>query len=376
MTPQASASKNQTLQTKTKDQMSKELAVVNPETQIVEFSAFGNIKCFEDAQRMAKALCSSTIVPTNYQGEANIGSCVIALEISNRIGASVLAVMQNLYIVHGKPGWSSQFLISCVNASRKFSPLRYKMTGEKGKDSWGCIAWATDKTGEVLESPEVTIEMAKAEGWYGKNGSKWKTMPELMLRYRTATLFARLYAPELTMGIQTTEEISDVIDVEATTTTVPASPSFAPRVLDAPAAAPATTTKPKATTKPKSPPPHDTANQTKQPATPATPPAPKPEEKQPEAEVTKTEETELAPAPAAPAADPNDTPEIVDLKAAIAEGGVTPEQVVAFATKKGVLKEGADKDLATLSDILDSKIPVLAKMIRTKGQALKEMKEG
>jgi len=157
-----------------------------------QFSAFGSISDFENAQRMAKALCSSSIVPANYQGDSNLGSCVIALEISNRIGASVLAVMQNLYVVHGKPGWSSQFLISCVNASRKFTPLRYRMTGEKGKDSWGCIAWATDKTGEVLESPEVTIEMAKAEGWYGKNGSKWKTMPELMLRYRTATLFARL----------------------------------------------------------------------------------------------------------------------------------------------------------------------------------------
>lgn len=181
-----------------------------------EFSAFGNISNFEDAQRMAKALCSSAIVPDTYRGDQNLGSCVIALEISNRIGASVLAVMQNLYVIHGKPGWSSQFLISCVNASRKFSPLRYKMTGNKADDSWGCIAWATDKTGEALESPEVTIGMAKAEGWYQKNGSKWKTMPELMLRYRTATLFARLYAPELTMGIQTADEIQDIVDVEST----------------------------------------------------------------------------------------------------------------------------------------------------------------
>lgn len=197
--------------------MSNELALAATEkSHIEEFSAFGNISHFENAQRMAKALCSSSIVPAAYQGDSNLGSCVIALEISNRIGASVLAVMQNLYVVHGKPGWSSQFLISCVNASRKFTPLRYKMTGEKGKDSWGCVAWAQDKTGEILESPEVTIDMAKAEGWYGKNGSKWKTMPELMLRYRTATLFARLYAPELTMGIQTTDEIQDVIEVQAT----------------------------------------------------------------------------------------------------------------------------------------------------------------
>ena len=184
-----------------------------------EFSAFGSIQHFESAQRMAKALYSSSIVPETYRGEGKLGDCIIALEISNRIGASVLAVMQNLYIVHGRPAWSSQFLISCVNASRKFSPLRYKMTGTNGQDDWGCIAWATDKTGEVLESPEVTIKISKEEGWFNRNGSKWKTMPELMLRYRAATFFTRLYAPEITMGIKTDDE---VIDIDSTVVVEPA----------------------------------------------------------------------------------------------------------------------------------------------------------
>ena len=157
---------------------------------------------------MAKLLTSSSIVPQSYRD--NIADSVIALEMANRIGANPLAVMQNLYIVHGRPAWSSQFLISCINASGKFTPLRYKMTGTRGSDDWGCLAWAVDKSGERLEGPEVTIGTAKAEGWLQKNGSKWKTMPELMLRYRAATLFARLFAPELTMGIQTDDEVIDI----------------------------------------------------------------------------------------------------------------------------------------------------------------------
>lgn len=181
--------------------------------EVRNFSAFGNITDFENAQRMARALCSSPMVPDVYRGEANIGSCIIALEMANRIGANVLAVMQNLYIVHGKPAWSSQFLIACVNASGRFSPMRYRMTGEKGADSYGCVAWAQDKAGVTLESPEISVAMAKAEGWFQKNGSKWKTMPELMLRYRAATLFTRLYAPELTMGIRTEDEAHDIIDI-------------------------------------------------------------------------------------------------------------------------------------------------------------------
>lgn len=185
------------------------LAVVQTVKNTNDGGAFSSIEKFEAAQRMAKVLCASSIVPQSYKD--NLADCVIALEMANRIGANPLAVMQNLYIVHGRPAWSSQFLISCVNASGKFSPLRYRETGTQGTDSWGCVAWAQDRTGERLESPEVTIGMAKAEGWHGKNGSKWKTMPQLMLRYRAATLFARLFAPELTMGIQCDDEIIDIV---------------------------------------------------------------------------------------------------------------------------------------------------------------------
>src|SRR5690606_41650747 len=59
-----------------------------------------------------------------------------------------------------------------------------------------CTAWAIEaRTGERLESAEISMEMAVKEGWYQKNGSKWQTMPEQMLRYRAASFFGRIYAP-------------------------------------------------------------------------------------------------------------------------------------------------------------------------------------
>ena len=198
--------------------MSDEMAVVVKEQKAVVSLAdvFGSVSSFEAAQRIGKMLSTSSMVPDTYKGDGNIGNCVIALEMANRIGMNVVSVMQNLYIVHGRPAWSSQFLIACINASGKFSPLRYLLDGQEGQDSWGCRAWATDRSGEKLVGPLVTIGMAKLEGWYGKNGSKWKTMPELMLRYRAATLFARLYSPELTMGIMTADEVEDVRDMVPT----------------------------------------------------------------------------------------------------------------------------------------------------------------
>lgn len=174
--------------------------------------------------RRAQAYAASKLVPVQFQGEANVPNCIMALELADRLGISELAVMQHLYVVHGKPGWSSTFLIACINASRKFSPLRFEVRdGEKKSDGNRkyqdriCIAWALDReTNDRLESPPVSIEMAHLEGWATKSGSKWQTMPELMLRYRAATLFARLYAPEITLGFKSAEELEDAEPVRAT----------------------------------------------------------------------------------------------------------------------------------------------------------------
>jgi hypothetical protein len=162
---------------------------------------------FELSQRKAKMYASSTMVPKEYQD--NIANVVIAQNMADRMGADLLMVMQNLYIVHGKPGWSSQFLIACFNSCGRFSSIRYRLDGEG--DNYGCVAYATElETGEVVESVRVTIGMAKAEGWYGKAGSKWKTMHDLMLRYRSATFLVRCTAPEIGMGLPTADEITDI----------------------------------------------------------------------------------------------------------------------------------------------------------------------
>jgi len=89
--------------------------------------------------------------------------------------------------------------------------------------------------------PLVTIKLAKDEGWAGKTGSKWKTMPQLMLMYRAGAWFGRTYAPELTMGLQTREEAQDVIDIDDdgnVMTTVSELRNGAPAADDAPQDAP------------------------------------------------------------------------------------------------------------------------------------------
>jgi hypothetical protein len=167
---------------------------------------------FDLMQRVSKAFASSTLVPQQYQG--NIANCMIALNLARRLNADELMVMQNLYIVHGNPGWSSKFLIASVNTCGRFSALRYEWRGQEGAGDFGCRAWAIEReTGERLDGAWVDWTMVKAEGWDKKNGSKWKTMPQQMFIYRAAAFWQRAYAPEISMGLSTAEELADVIDV-------------------------------------------------------------------------------------------------------------------------------------------------------------------
>ena len=172
----------------------------------------GSKSSWDLARVQAVTFSESTIIPKDFQ--KNPANCLIALNMASRLGADPLMVMQNLYIVHGNPGWSSQFLISTFNTCGRFSAIRYEFSGTPGSDDYGCRAWSVEnKTGERLLGSIVTIAISKAEGWYAKAGSKWPNMPDQMLMYRAASWFVRAYAPEISMGLQTVEELNDTIDM-------------------------------------------------------------------------------------------------------------------------------------------------------------------
>ena len=195
---------------------------------------FGSIQDFESAQRIATALAKSSLVPANYQG--NLPNCLIALEYAGQCRMSVMAVMQNLNIIQGRPSWSASFLIASVNASGKFSPLRYERK-DMGKSSINVVTWSGDKqnrqkhekaitiddyafrayakdraSGELLYGPWISMGMAHKEGWTARAGNKYDSMGETMLMYRAASSFTRLYCPEISMGMHTSEEVADFVE--------------------------------------------------------------------------------------------------------------------------------------------------------------------
>ena len=215
-------------------QASSALAAVEPAppaqaapTEVLQ--VFSGLAAFDAAQRMARALCSSTLVPREYQGQQGLANSLIALEIAGRMRLSPLVVMQNMTPIHGRPTWSSKFLIATVNASGRFSPLRFVF--DNPQNPTRCHAVATDKaTAEVLEGETITLELARKEGWWsrkdrqGNETSKWQTMTGQMLRYRAAAWWANVYCPEIALGLITQEEALDIEPVKAVQVE-PAAPS-------------------------------------------------------------------------------------------------------------------------------------------------------
>lgn len=182
--------------------------VAEPLPQQNAITMWNSLEMFETTQRMAKLLAVSSIAPQAYRG--NVADCVVAIDMANRMGISPLTVMQNSQIVYGNFSWKGTACKAMIDGCGKYKKTRYVEVGERGKDSWGYYLEATDKDGEIIKGIPVTMAMAKSEGWYDKNGSKWKTMPELMMKYRASAFFMRTECANLAMGFLTAEENEDI----------------------------------------------------------------------------------------------------------------------------------------------------------------------
>ena len=182
-----------------------------------ESSIYKNTDSFEFAQRQAKSLCESNLVPISYQGQKGLPNCLVALEMSKRMNLSPLTVMQNLNIIHGRPTWSAQFISSQIMGCGRFENFDYLVKGEGETLEVQCVAKRVEDQ-KMIKGTAVSMRMARLEGW--TKNPKYTSMPELMLRNRAATFFGRQYIPDLLLGVQTSEEVVDIQPLDVTPETV------------------------------------------------------------------------------------------------------------------------------------------------------------
>lgn len=180
---------------------------------------------FADKWKIAQQFSKSDLIPENYKNKPE--NVIIALGMSEKMDLDLFTIMQNLDIVKGKARWNGSFCRTLIEKTGKFKDLELIYTGKKGDDSYGCYLQATrKKDNKIVNGSEVTVGMAKIEGWwskkdkYGKETSKWQSLTELMLGYRAMSFFARLHCPEALSGVYTGEEIDDMSEVTTTVTEI------------------------------------------------------------------------------------------------------------------------------------------------------------
>lgn len=163
------------------------------------------LSTLQQRYKLAQTLATSNLLPKHFQNQpANV---FIAMELAesysrNNADISFFSVMQNIYVVHGNVGMSAKFLIALANRSGVFDqPIKFDVTGSSSQMK---VRAYTLMNGVEVDFT-VDMAMANAEGW--TKNPKYRTMPQLMLSYRAATSLIRLYAPEVTMGMQTDEEV-------------------------------------------------------------------------------------------------------------------------------------------------------------------------
>jgi hypothetical protein len=179
-----------------------------------EFSAILDTGKFEQLWRIATIFSNSQLVPAHFQGKKE--NCFLGLQMAFRLGVDPMMLLQNTFIIGGRPGMESKMIIALINSSGLFEdPLEYEIEGDDpSKPDYRVRAYATRKgTGKVCKGPWIDWKMVKAENWDSKSGSKWKSIPSQMFCYRAASFFGRLYCPERLLGMQTLDELQDITPV-------------------------------------------------------------------------------------------------------------------------------------------------------------------
>ena len=168
-----------------------------------------SLAAFNDYYNIGLKVAPSPLWPKHLAGanvEQGAATVAMVIDIADRLRENFLTVAQNIYFVNGRPGWNATFMIAKANNFGVFSDrIDWRIEGKGDDLAVTAFAKLKDSGREVAHT--VTMKMAEAEGW--TKNPKYKSMPEIMLRYRSATALIRLYCAEVMIGMPPSYELED-----------------------------------------------------------------------------------------------------------------------------------------------------------------------
>ncbi len=196
--------------------LNQALNVFNKKIEVAQQMQEIKIVANNAIEQMVLQVMNTSVIPAELRGKKQ--ELIEIAKMAEYKGMPFLTLVNNIQFIDGKMGWKSTYIIACINkATNRFSaPLNFRSIGKEGDKSCGKRAYTYDLNNNLIEGPVITLDIAERAGWSNKENSSWNTLPELMLSYRAATLFGRLYAPDILDGLPTIDELVDIFSVSGT----------------------------------------------------------------------------------------------------------------------------------------------------------------
>lgn len=168
-----------------------------------------NFQNMGELMEFAKLMSLSQVsVPKHLRD--NPGACLAVCIQAMEWRMSPYAVANKTYVVNDRLSFESQLVHAVIEQRAPITGrLRNKFIGEG--DRRQCIVWATAK-GESEPLEYTSSEFGKIQP---KNSPLWKTKPDLQLFYNASRDWARMYFPDVIMGVYAEDELDQAPQVTA-----------------------------------------------------------------------------------------------------------------------------------------------------------------
>ena len=204
--------------------------VVNADIGGVKFASM--VEVMEFAKLMA---VSGIAVPQHLRG--NPGACLGIVVQAQELRVSPFALANKSYVANDRLAYESQVIHAIVEARAPIKGrLRYEIVGEE--DERRCKVWATFR-GEDAPHVYTSETLGKLRNARGKNdrgqvkGSPmWVDQPEVQLFYSASRTWARMFCPDVILGIYAIDELPDD-PTDVTPPQVSKSDEYAQKLRDA-----------------------------------------------------------------------------------------------------------------------------------------------
>lgn len=155
-----------------------------------------------EAMEIAKLMAAGNFVPPHLRGKS--GDCLAVVMQAARWGLDPFAVGNKTYFVNDRMAYEAQLVIAVLNTSGVLRG-RLEFDWEQTDTDLICTVGGTLKADSRPKA--ISQEFSKVKV---KNSPLWQSSPRQQLGYYTARMWARLYAPEVLLGVYTVDEVQEM----------------------------------------------------------------------------------------------------------------------------------------------------------------------